>query len=258
MILFSFDGTFDGLLTAVFDAYACKRFPDMLVREGEVLPMFYDELREVVTDEEKSGRVWRSLEKKMSREALSAIVASFLCEIPDYDIVLFRYLRKAVDSPVSIETDFSDPDVVEMTRMVRRVRYEAQRVKQYARFQKAADGTYFGVMEPLYNVLALAIPHFVDRFSSMKFLLYDKRRGFGYYHDGKDTLQVTLPDELSHIATGRLSPEMMDEEELLMQDMWRTYFKAIAIRERANPRKQRQDMPVRFWKYLTEKQSRQG
>ncbi|MDE5650494.1 MAG: DUF4130 domain-containing protein, partial [Duncaniella sp.] len=25
-----------------------------------------------------------------------------------------------------------------------------------------------------------------------------------------------------------------------------------AIAERMNPRKQRQDMPVRFWKYLTE------
>lgn len=254
MTVFQFDSTFEGLLTALFDAYSWRCFPGMLVREGEVLPMFYDDCREVITDEEKAGRVWRALEKKLSREALSAVVASFLCEIADYDIVLFRYLRKAVDSPVSIETDFSDPDVVEMTRMVRRVRGEAHRVKQFVRFQKAADGTYFGMIEPIYNVLAIAVPHFVDRFSTMKFLLYDKRRGFGYYYDGKDATRVTLPEELSHIATGRLSPDMMDEEELLMQDMWRTYFKAIAIKERSNPRKQRQDMPVRFWKYLTEKQ----
>lgn len=254
MTLFVFDGTFDGLLTAIFDAYFCKCFPDVIVREGEVLPMFYDECREVVTDEEKSRRVWRSLEKKLSREALSALVASFLCEIPEYDIVLFRYIRKAVDSRVSIETDFSDPDVVEMTRMVRRVRGEAQRVKQFVRFQKAADGTYFGVIEPLYNVLAVVMPHFVDRFSTMTFLLYDRRRGFGYFYDGKDTVRVTLPEELQHIATGRLSPEMMDKDERLYQDMWRTYFKSIAIKERANPRKQRKDMPVRFWKYLTEKQ----
>lgn len=254
MTLYIFDGTFDGLLTAVFDAYARRCFPDVLVREGEVVPMFYDDNFEVITDEEKSGRVWRAIEKKLSREALSAVVASFLCEIPDYDTVLFRYLRKTIDSPVSIETDFSDPDVIEMTRMVRRVRGEAQRVKQFVRFQKAADGSYFGIIEPLYNVLALAVPHFVDRFSTMKFLLYDKRRGFGCYYDGKGTRYVTLPEELPHIATGRLAPEMMDKDELLLQDMWRTYFKAIAIKERSNPRKQRQDMPVRFWKYLTEKQ----
>ena len=46
---------------------------------------------------------------------------------------------------------------------------------------------------------------------------------------------------------------MMDSDEMLFQKLWRTYFKAIAIKERSNPRKQRQDMPVRFWKYMTEK-----
>ena len=46
----------------------------------------------------------------------------------------------------------------------------------------------------------------------------------------------------------------MDSDERLFQQMWKTYFKAIAIKERMNPRKQRQDMPVRFWKYLVEKQ----
>ena len=64
-----------------------------------------------------------------------------------------------------------------------------------------------------------------------------------------------MPDTLPHIATGRLDESMMDADEKLFQDMWRTYFKAIAIKERINLRKQRQDMPVRFWKYLTEKNS---
>ena len=47
--------------------------------------------------------------------------------------------------------------------------------------------------------------------------------------------------------------ERMDKDEKLYQALWKTYFKAIAIKERRNPRKQRQDMPVRYWKYLTEK-----
>lgn len=255
MLVFVFDGTFEGLLTAVFDAYSRKSFPEALVREGAVLPMFCDGCHEVVTDAEKSDRVWRGLGRKLSAAALSAVATSFLCELPDYDIILFRYICRAVNSPVSIETDFSDSDVVEVTRMVRRVRYEAMRVKQFLRFQKAADGTYFALMEPLYNVLSMAVGHFVDRFSTMTFVIYDKRRSCGYYYDGHEVRYVTMPDTLPHIATGRLDESMMDADEKLFQDMWRTYFKAIAIKERINPRKQRQDMPVRFWKYLTEKNS---
>ena len=254
MTVFVFDGTFDGLLTALFDAYFRRQFPDMLVREGAVMPMFYDESHTVVTDEEKSQRVWTTISKRLSKTAASAIVTSFLCEEPEFDIVLFRYLRYATDSKQSIESDFSNPDVVDVTRMVRRVHYEAMRIKQFARFQKAADGTYFCLMEPIYNVLPLAVEHFADRFAAMKFVMYDKRRGFGFYYDGNSISQISLPEELHHIATGRLADNIMDKDEAMFQNMWRTYFKAIAIKERTNSRKQRQDMPVRFWKYLTEKQ----
>ena len=34
MIIFVYDKTFEGLLTAVFDAYSRRTFPDLLVTEG--------------------------------------------------------------------------------------------------------------------------------------------------------------------------------------------------------------------------------
>ena len=51
MNVYIYDKTFDGLLTAVFDAYFRKTFPDFLLSEGDALPLFYDELHTVVTDE---------------------------------------------------------------------------------------------------------------------------------------------------------------------------------------------------------------
>ena len=43
MNVYIYDKTFDGLLTAVFDAYFRKTFPDFLLSEGDALPLFYDE-----------------------------------------------------------------------------------------------------------------------------------------------------------------------------------------------------------------------
>ena len=88
MNLFIYDKTFEGLLTAVFDAYFRKTFPDMLLSEGDVLPLFYDESFTVHTDEEKSGRVWRGLQKKLSVSALSSITWCWLSELPEVDIYL--------------------------------------------------------------------------------------------------------------------------------------------------------------------------
>ena len=40
MILFIYDKTLDGLLTALFDAYNRKTFPDVLLSKGDTLPLF--------------------------------------------------------------------------------------------------------------------------------------------------------------------------------------------------------------------------
>ena len=73
MNIFIYDYTFEGLLTCIFDAYFRKTFPDLLLKEGEPLPLFYDETFHVSTDERKAMRVWRGLEKKISHHALSAL-----------------------------------------------------------------------------------------------------------------------------------------------------------------------------------------
>ena len=254
MTVYQFDRTLDGLLTAVFDAYARRSFPDILQGTDAPLPLFYDELHAVVTDDAKAGRVWRALQKKLSAEALTCVTVSYLSELSELDMHLFRYVCKAVDSPVSIERNFADEDVLFVVNTFRKVRYERLRMLQFLRFQKAADGTYFGMMEPQYNVLPLAIGHFRDRFSDQAFLLYDRRRHYGYYYDHGELTRVSFDERLPHFRSGKLDESMLDKDEMLFQELWRTYFKAICIRERLNPRKQRKDMPVRYWKYLTEKQ----
>ena len=254
MIVYLYDRTFDGILTAVFDAYSRKTFPNALLGEGEQLPLFCEETHMVITDEQKAKRVWTALQKKLSASALSCLTISYLSELPELNMPLFRYVCKAVDAPRSIETNFADEDVLMVTNTYRKVIYERQRMLQFVRFQKAADGTYFALMEPQYNVIPLAIEHFKDRFADQPFLLYDKQRDYGYYYDKETLTRVSFAEKLPHFLTGRLGEGLMAEDEKLFQDLWRTYFKAICIKERMNPKKQKKDMPVRYWKYLTEKQ----
>ena len=253
LIIFQYDRTFDGMLTVVFDAYARRSFPQVIQGTDEPLPLFYDEVHPVITDEAKADRVWKALEKKLSKDALSCLTVSYLSELPELDLHLFRYICKNIDSPVSLENNLADDDILFVTNTFRKMLYERLRMMQFIRFQKAADGTYFGIMEPQYNVLPLAIAHFKDRFADQPFVLYDKRRHYGYYYDQHEVTQVTFDESLPHFVTGKLDESLMADDEKLFQELWRTYFKAVCIRDRLNPRKQRKDMPVRYWKYLTEK-----
>lgn len=256
MNIFLYDATFSGLLTAVFEAYSRRTFPDVLLPEEEPLPLFYDEVFTVLTDEEKSGRVWRGLQKKLSSTALACLAQCWLAEEPETPMLLFRYIRKVIDAPRSIETNFADPDVLAFSRMWKRVDWERLRLLQFIRFQKAADGTFFAAVEPEKNALPLVIGHFKDRFADQRWLIYDIKRAYGYYYDLKEVREVTFEEDnrAEHLVTGMMDESLMDKDEKLFQSLWKAYFKSICIKERLNPKKHRQDMPVRYWKYLTEKQ----
>lgn len=254
MSIFVYDKTFEGLLTTVFEAYSLQTFPEVLNAEGEPLPLFYDRVVVVYTDVQKSGRVWKALQKKLSKTALGCLTICWLSELPGIDLLMFRYIRKVIDHPQSIELNFGDTDVLEISKISKKVNQERLRAMQFLRFQKAADGTFFAPLEPIYNVLPLAISHFKDRFADQKWLIYDLKREYGYYYDLSEVTEVHFEEKEAHLFTGRLDESIMDADEKLFQQLWRGYFKATTIRERLNPKLHRQNLPVRFWKYLTEKQ----
>lgn len=256
MMVYIFDGTMDGLLTAVFDAFAMHEQPETLLTEGEALPLFCERTQTVHTDEEKARRVWTGLEKNLSREAMKLISVSWLSELKELNGHLFRYICKVFTAGKGIERHFADPDVLAVTNIARKVLHEQLRMKQFIRFQKAKDGTYLGVVSPDHNVLPLIIDHFQDRFNDQPWLIYDAKRHYGFNYDGKTVIRITFEDEAAvpfNLANGKLDESVLSSDDQLLQDLWRTYFKAICIRERMNPRKQLNDMPRRYWKYMTEK-----
>ena len=181
MIVFRYDKTFEGLLTAVFDAYARRQWPDVLLAAeglnvgdggragsarntgGEMMPLFVTEEHTVVTDPEKSGRVWRGLSERLPREVCNMLFFGWLSEEPEVDMMLMRYMRRVfgrnadgdssenrmvatkTDAPhasrrSSVATDFSDPDILRVKQLAQKVSKERERLMQFTRFQKGSDG----------------------------------------------------------------------------------------------------------------------
>ena len=94
MKVYVFDNTLDGLLTAVFDSFFLKQQPEYLLAEGEQLPLFAEEPHRVVTDSEKAERVWKGLEKHLSKDGLHMITISWLSEERALNQPLFNFICK--------------------------------------------------------------------------------------------------------------------------------------------------------------------
>jgi len=253
MTIFYYDKTYDGLLSAVFDAFSMKTFPERLLQYGENPHLFADTTHTVVSNEEHAGRVWKGLQQKLQKKACNMLTHVWLSELKGSDELLFRYICKLFATEEKFQFNFGDDDVLEVQKIARKVAHEAHYLVQFVRFQKAADNIFFAPVRPQYNALPLAIRHFTDRFADQQWVIYDLKRKYGYYYDLHTTQEITFNDD-DHLLSGKLDETLMAEDEKQFQELWKNYFKAMTIKERINPRLHKKNMPVRFWHLLTEKQ----
>lgn len=253
MNIFSFDNTFEGLLTLVFESYRLKLFPDeILSGEGSQNILFGSTIT-VETDDRKAERVWNGIVARSSEENAHRIYRVFLAGMPDTPALLFKYIQLIIDSGKNEETNFSHPIVVEINKLHQKVCKEAHRINMFVRFQKTVEGSYYASFAPMYDVLPLCIPHFRDRFADQLWIIYDLKRNYGFFYDLTTTSKVTFDELKVNTQNGQLHHSLLDDDEKLFQQLWKQYYKSICIQERKNDKVHRQFLPKRFWKYLPEK-----
>ncbi len=247
-----YDGSFEGLLTAIFDIYD-RHLTDVDIRPShlETSSLFAGNF-EVITDKQKSGRVWKGLEQKISNRALIQLYKTFLSEQKGIENVLYRYVKYAFEQKQTIENDFSNVDVATVQQMSRKVHREKHRMEAFVRFQKLKDGLYYSLVQPDYNVLPLISNHFEDRYANQRWLIYDSYRKYGLYYNlnSVEEVQLRFTDDAPN---GSTMASMYDESEDLYQRLWQQYFSSVNIAARKNTKLHLQHMPRRYWRNLVEK-----
>ena len=257
MVNYIFDGSLEGLLTAIFEFYDQKPKQVCLVWNKLYQPMMLEESLEIISDEVKTKRVWEGLSKKLSPEWLFRFYRAYLGEDPSIFQHLFEFARYIFDNPKGAENNFGNPHVMAIAQMDRKVGREKHRMTAFIRFQKTADGIYYAPCEPDFNVLPLISSFFKNRFADQRWIIYDTRRKYGLYYDLNSVEEVSY-EFVNNVDTAKivLPKEMTDEKEELASLLWKDYFNSTNIPARKNMKLHIQHVPKRYWKYLNEKEGK--
>lgn len=253
MTIYIFDGTLEGLLTAVFEFYERKPKAIKLVSQQHFEPVLIDEVLEVTSDETKAKRVWQGLRKKIGNEWLLRFYKAFLSEKAEMFQQLFHFACYIFDNPKGAEQNFGHPAVIAVTQMERSVSRERHRMKAFIRFQETADGIFYAPIEPDFNVLPLISKFFVDRYADQRWIIYDIKRQYGLYYDLDQVEEIMLEQAPIPKTTTYLSEDLLHGKEQLYGLLWNDYFKSTNIPARKNMKLHIRHVPKRYWKYLTEK-----
>ena len=77
----------------------------------------------------------------------------------------------------------------------------------------------------------------------MSFIIHDKNRNLCFIYNNKD---------YRIISSENIKLPYTTSSEIAYQELWKLFFKTIAIRERTNSRCQMQFMPKKYWQDLIE------
>ena len=252
MLSVSYDSSFDGFLSVVFEVYRQH------LEVGEIRPdrssapcnLFMQPFR-VETSEESAARLKRAIVNQASEEVLNLLDTAFRSEEEGIEMKILAYLRKlfAGTDPNYGKNPASD-EMLPLFMIARAVRHEVGGMLGMVRFSKIGDGTYFSEIEPKYDILPMIVGHFKGRFANEKWVIYDSSRGYGVCYDGsapsREAVEITIPN-LEAVKTAGHPDDMVR--------LWQDYYKSIAIKERENPKLLRRCLPVRYWKHLPERQT---
>ncbi|WP_333870522.1 TIGR03915 family putative DNA repair protein [Desulforamulus putei] len=244
MIYYLYDGTFEGLLTAIYEAYYRREKPAFIMRAEEYEANLFSRPVIIITDSEKSDKVYRSIEDKISRQALRHVYYAYLSDIKGVATLIYRYLQLGWQVGAELDSQLFREPVREMLAIYQRVSKERHRMLGLLRFCKLTGEIYFATCEPDHNIVGLVAPHFARRLADQNWVIYDQKRGLAAVYNQREWFITNLN------LSGQL---LYEENEKIYQQLWKQYFAGTAIQDRLNPKLQRQFMPVRYWKHLVEK-----
>ena len=236
-------GTFEGLLTIVFDCYVNKQFPTSIQCNNIYQTNMLNSLVKIETDTEKSDRIKNGIIKNISYDVFFNSYVAFLSNSNTKELSIVKYLCHSFVSGPSVHNMLSIPYVFEVHDTRKRVLLESHRLKGLLRFISITDNLFYSIIHPDNDIIEFLGTHFTKRLSNINFIIIDKVRNKSFVYDTKkyQIMDVT-----------NLEIPQVSEEETEFQNMWKAFFKTIAIKERTNPKLQATYMPRRYWKDLIE------
>ena len=241
-VVYRYDGSFEGFLCCVFESVYAHEIPFAILPHSSPMATLFPE-KLIETDPAKARRVDASLPQKLGKGARSCVAHAFLSGSEEKELLILRFLRLGYRVGPGVLFMAGHKDVAPVLALEKEVCSEAHLLTGFVRFQDYGD-FLGGTITPKHYVLPLLRLHFCQRLPGEDFILYDATHGAALLWQ-KGKASYAQLDEAPPF------PEI-SREEASYQELWKRFYKTIAIAARENPALRRSLCPKRYWVNMTE------
>ena len=243
MLKLIYEDSFEGFLTAMYYAFYSKDEITSIELDNSSDIDMITTIEYIKTDIDKYKKVKDAIVMKIDPLALSKIYKLYLSNNKNKGLICYKYLKTAFKLGTEIHKHLYLDVVREINLIERRVTLESHRFTGFVRFSLINNKFLYSSIEPDNNILELISPHFQNRFSNEYCIIHDVKRNIASVYNKISWEIVEMNNDIYNSLK-----DYNDE----FEDLWKNYFVSTSIKERSNPRLQKQSMPKRYWKHLTE------
>lgn len=250
------EDSLDGMFTAIYDAFVYKKrleqpYTDSItiaVGEGN-LTLFATEYQ-VKKDPIKVTKTVQTIQNRLGYSVYETLLDALCHYDEERASIVLGYLVRAFGSGHSIAGHLSDPYVMRIMELARKVNNELDRFYGFLRFEEVGgsaegkEGVLLAQVEPKCNLVPLMMEHFADRFPNENFVIYDNNRKLAAIHRKYRPCTLVEGQEL----------QIPESEPDYFTELWKQYFATMEIAARHNERCQNTLMPKWYRKHMPEHQ----
>lgn len=244
MNTYIYDGSFEGLLTAIFYAYEDKSPIEIISRDSFIHNLLSIPIN-IDTELDKYTRVYNSIKNKLSSSTLKKVYYVYLYDLNNSETLIYKYLKLCFKYGDNINLAKNNNTILTIDKYYRRVSLEAHRFTGFVRFKEINKELFYSSIEPDSNILPVIIKHFQKRFSDQNFIIHDTKRKIAIIYNKKESLICDFSESATNFISNYCSEDKFEE-------LWQNFYDSVNIKERENPKLRNRYMPKRYHKNLTE------
>lgn len=244
------EDSMEGLFTALYEAWKCGWSEEEIGIEicsgtwNELC--LFAEYTDVVSDIQKSLKVQRIVQERISEETLELVKKAALSRNSEKGQIIFHFLNYAFRMGPHACRSYGNPWAMKLFEIVRNYGNEVHRWMGFLRFEQR-EGILFARYASHNNVLGDLMQHFSDRMNAEFFMILDETyRVLGVHPVGGEWLLYRLSEEEYQRFEG------LEKSEDSYGECWRAFYSSIMIKERENRALQRNNLPLWYRTYMTE------
>lgn len=249
------EDTPEGVFTAIYEIYERHlNLSSVRIQTGEEDDLrLFARYEQVLTDYEKAHKVTNTIRRRLGEDAYKDICMALTTTDPDKAQAVFGTvvtgLRMTVGNKIAYVMDnLSDNNVRKVMTLSRNAGNELHHLIEFVRFEELTQGILLAKFSARNKILPMMVPHFADRLPSENFIIYDERHDQAAVHPARRDWVIM---EQAGERLGILGEDLADRE-TDYQNLYRQFVDKIAIADRKNYELQRNMLPIRFRKYMTE------